>query len=195
MKTRSNHRISLVALFGALLTAACSAEERSEAPEASPVAVTTASLEDATALEVRNARLPLPQLLTAGQLTEAQLDGLAEAGFENFISLRLADEDGAGWEEAHAASQSVSFTRLPVAGTDGLTLENVQELDRLLDSAGDAPTVLYCGSSNRVGALLALRAFWLDGASAEDALELGRAGGMTRLEPAVDELLAAAAVH
>jgi protein tyrosine phosphatase (PTP) superfamily phosphohydrolase (DUF442 family) len=195
MKTLSNHRPLLAGLVAVALTSACAAEERSETPEAPQVAVATASLEDATSLAVRNARLPQPQLLTAGQLTEAQLDGLAEAGFENFISLRLADEDGAGWEEAYAASQSVSFTRLPVAGSDGLTLENVQELDRLLDAAGDAPTVLYCGSSNRVGALLALRAFWLDGASAEEALELGRAGGMTRLEPAVDELLAAAAVH
>ena len=174
---------------------ACAAEERSETPDTPEVAVATPSLEDATALEVMNARLPMPQLLTAGQLSEAQLEGLAEAGFENFISLRLADEDGAGWEEAYAASQSVSFARLPVTGSDGLTLENVEELDRLLDAAGDAPTVLYCGSSNRVGALLALRAFWLDGASAEEALELGRAGGMTRLEPAVDALLAAGVVH
>ncbi len=195
MKTISNHRTSLTALLGVLLTAACTAEESRQTPEAPQVAVAAASLEDAAALEVMNARMPLPQLLTAGQLTEAQLAGLAEAGFENFISLRLADENGAGWEEAYASSRSMGFARLPVAGTEGLTRENVEELDRLLDAAGDAPTVLYCGSSNRVGALLALRAFWLDGASAEEALELGRAGGMTRLEPAVDELLAAAAAH
>ncbi len=36
---------------------------------------------------------------------------------------------------------------------------------------------------------MALRAHWLEGASAEEALELGRAAGMTRLEPAVREML------
>ena len=49
--------------------------------------------------------------------------------------------------------------------------------------------LLHCGSGNRVGALLALKAFWLDGGSAEEALEVGLAGGVTRLEPTVRELL------
>ena len=36
---------------------------------------------------------------------------------------------------------------------------------------------------------VALEAFWLDGASAEQALELGKASGVTRLEPTVREML------
>ena len=61
--------------------------------------------------------------------------------------------------------------------------------EQIWDTLGDEPTVLYCGSSNRVGALLALKAYWLDGADPEDALELGRAAGMTRLEGRVTELM------
>ena len=146
------------------------------------------TLETATSLGVMNARMPQEGLLTAGQLTQEQFDALADAGYENFISLRLPEENGAGWEEAHAAATGASFTRLAVPGADGLNRETVEELARILDQAGEN-TVLYCGSSNRVGALLALKAHWVDGMSAEEALEVGRAGGMTRLEPAVVDIL------
>jgi hypothetical protein len=49
--------------------------------------------------------------------------------------------------------------------------------------------MVHCASGNRVGALLALRANRLEGASPEDALELGLDAGLTRLEPAVREAL------
>jgi len=170
-----------------LLTAACTADEQAQAG-AGVQAPAQPTLEAATSLGVRNARMPAPALVTAGQITEEQFDGLVAAGFENFISLRLADEDGAGWEEGHAPSEGVSFTRLPVTGGAGLTRETAEELAWLLDSA-EGGTVLYCGSSNRVGALMALKAFWVDGAEPQEALDLGLAAGMTRLEPTVRGML------
>ena len=185
MHAFARHSFMGSALAALLVASACSTGD----PGGQAVAERIPTLEDATALGVSNARMPVAHLVTAGQLTEAQLDGLVEAGFTNFISLRLATENGAGWEEGHLASGPESFTRLPVAGSAGLTRETVEELDRLLDSAGDAGTVLYCGSSNRVGALMALRAHWMDGASPEEALALGKAAGMTGLEPAVAQLM------
>ena len=53
----------------------------------------------------------------------------------------------------------------------------------------DGPVLIHCASSNRVGALLALRES-LRGASDEEALEFGKQAGMTRLEPLVKERLA-----
>lgn len=164
-----------------LTLAACSGTERD--PEGGPPA-----LADAVALGVSNAREPLPGLLTAGQPTPDQLDGLVAAGYTRFISLRPATERGAGWEEERSRDEW-TFTRIPVSGASDLTRANVEALDQILDEANGAPTVLYCGSGNRVGALLALRAYWLDGASAADALDLGRAAGLTRLEPAVADLM------
>lgn len=140
----------------------------------------------AEALGVANAREPRSGLVTAGQPTPEQIDALARAGYTRFISLRPSEEDGAGWEEEHLAGRDVAFERIPVNAPAGLTREAVEALDRAL---GDEPTVLYCGTSNRVGALLALRAHWLDGASPDEALEIGRAAGLTRLEPAVRQLL------
>ncbi len=167
-----------------VLTMACAAEEQPPA-QSQPASFTVA---DAEGLGVRNARMPVPGLVTGGQLTPEQLDGLVAAGYRNFISLRPEAEDGAGWEETHVSGPA-SFARVPVAGGAGLTRENVEALDRLLDEAAQEGTVLYCASGNRVGALLALRAAWLDGASADEALALGRAAGLRGLEPAVTELL------
>jgi hypothetical protein len=77
---------------------------------------------------------------------------------------------------------------MPVDDAEGLTRENVEELDRHLGEA-DGVTVIYNG--NRAGALLALRAFWLEGANPAEALDLGRRAGLSGLEPAVSELIAA----
>ena len=185
------HRV-FAALSVILVLGACSQSEPAQDAGMDAEATTTQAaptLETATSLGVPNARQPKAGLITAGQISQQQMDALAAAGYEHFISLRLPDESGAGWEESYAAERSWDFQRVPVAGSSGLTRENVEALDRILDQAGDEPTVLYCGSSNRVGALMALRAHWLEGASAEEALELGRAAGMTRLEPAVREML------
>lgn len=188
MKALHRRRITPLVHLGLLLTVACTADQPADG-QAEVVVQQQPTLEAATSLGVYNARMPAPALVTAGQITEEQFDGLVAAGFVNFISLRLADEDGAGWEENHAPGAGASFTRLPVPGGAGLTRETAEALARILESAADEGTVLYCGSSNRVGALMALKAFWVDGAAPEEALELGRAAGMTRMEPTVRGML------
>jgi protein tyrosine phosphatase (PTP) superfamily phosphohydrolase (DUF442 family) len=167
-------------------------EEPSDGAAQNPslTAAPPASLGEIQALGLDNAANPAPGLITAAQVSRDQFDALVDMGYQRFISLRVPSEDGAGWEEAHVAGSDVSFARIPVSGATGLTRENVETLDRLLDESADDGTVLYCASSNRVGALLALRAYWLDGAEADQALELGRRAGMTSLEARVGELMA-----
>jgi len=186
-----HRRKGLLAFAMAAIAVACT-EPANEAPsrpeEVSPSAPT---LEQVQAIGVPNTGMPLDDLVTAGQPTQEQLSALVDLGYTNFVSLRPETEEGAGWEEGIAADEGIHFTRIPVAGAEGLTRENVLELDRVLDEAEEEQTVLYCSSSNRVGALLALRAYWLEGADPQAALELGRRAGLSRLEPQVTELLAA----
>ncbi len=52
----------------------------------------------------------------------------------------------------------------------------------------EGPVLLHCRTGNRVGALLALRAS-MQGASDEEALEIGRKAGLGSLETAVVEQL------
>ncbi|MDT8369772.1 MAG: hypothetical protein RQ745_11230 [Longimicrobiales bacterium] len=174
-RPRRSRRARLTA--GLLLLAACTA-----AP-ADPVA-------EATELGVPRVAAPLPGVITAAQPSQAQVDELRSRGYRNFISLRLPTESGAGWEETHLPAAGSNFARIPISGADDLTRENVEALDDLLDDAEGETTLLYCASSNRVGALLALRAFWFEGADADAALALGREAGLMGLEPAVREILA-----
>ncbi|HSH75334.1 MAG TPA: hypothetical protein VLA09_06610 [Longimicrobiales bacterium] len=173
-------------LLALLLAVACGQPAPEVGGEASSSAVSVADVE---ALGVPNAAMPVRNLLTAGQPTEEQFAALVDMGYTNFVSLRVATENGAGWEESHVMDEGIAFSRIPVAGAEGLTRENVEALDRILDEAGSENTVLYCASSNRVGGLLALRAYWLDGASSEEALALGREAGLRSLEGAVSELM------
>lgn len=199
MNNEIPRKTTWLATIMAAVLAACSgpapqvseeAAERAE-PSAESVRAEEPTLADVQAVGVPGTAMPFENVVTAGQPTEEQMAALVDLGFTNFVSLRPATEEGAGWEEGIAPDEGIHFERIPVAGAEGLTRENVQELDRVLDEAGEESTVLYCSTSNRVGALLALRAYWLEGAEPQAALELGRRAGLSRLEPAVSELLAA----
>ncbi|MEM9291075.1 MAG: protein tyrosine phosphatase family protein [Acidobacteriota bacterium] len=140
-------------------------------------------------LEIRNSALPLPNVLTAGQPTEEQLRQAAELGFRTVINLRSEGED-LGFDEAAVATElGLEYLAIPISGAQDLTPKAVETLSEALANAPTQPVLLHCASSNRVGALLALKAQWLDGASTQEALILGREAGLTRLEPAVTEML------
>lgn len=143
------------------------------------------------ALGITNARMPRPNLLSSGQLSRDQMTSLKELGYRRFISLQTADEGGAGWEEAFAASTGLEFHRIPVDGAAGITRENAERLAGLLETAGDEPVAVYCRSGNRVGALLALKAYFDDGMSVEEAVSFGKTAGLTGAEGTVRELVTA----
>ena len=175
--------ITFVALM-ALSVLGCGSEPAAQ-PE-SAVPAKESSVDPATL--VRNGRMPIDGLLTGGQPTDEQLAALRDAGFATVINLRRPNERGTRGEAEKVAELGMSYLSLPVDGVDGLTEENATALAVALENA-ERPVLLHCGSGNRVGALLAVKAFRLDGASPEEALEIGLAGGVTRLEPAVREIL------
>lgn len=182
-----------LALAATVVTlSACATEEPPSAdtgPEAAVSSVPDAALAIAIDRGVRNARMPVEGLITAGQPSQEQFAALRSAGVAHFVSLRPTTEDGAGWEEGLASSEGFDFNRLPISGAGSLTRENVEAFAAIMDDVGDEPAVIYCASSNRVGAMLALKAHWIDGTSPEAALELGRSSGLSSLEDPVRELI------
>lgn len=145
-------------------------------------------LAEAASLEVRHASSPQPGLLCSGQLSEVQLRKLADEGFKTFINLRVPTEEGTGWEPDVTADLGVDYVNLPTEGAAGITEEQARALRAALDEAA-RPVAVYCGSSNRVGALYGLAVHFADGKGAEEALDAGRSAGLTRLEPRVREVL------
>lgn len=132
---------------------------------------------------------PRPGLHTGGQPTAEQLDRFAAQGVRTVIDLRGPGEDR-GYDEAAAAARlGLRYERLPIGGPEDLTPANTTALQRLLQD-GDGEVLLHCASGNRVGALLALMAQQQEGASREQALQLGREAGLKSLTPVVEEKLA-----
>lgn len=135
-------------------------------------------------LGLMNEARPADGLITAAQPTLEQFQKLKDAGVTKVISLRTEGEPVDFDVEPTALRQKLVFKRIPIAGPDDLTRENVEALAAALDDA-DGDVLLYCGSSNRVGAMLALKAKWVDGKSVDEALAIGRAAGLTSLEEPV----------
>ena len=127
-------------------------------------------------------------ITSAGQPDEAALEVFADAGYATVIDMR-GEGENRGFDEAAVVEElGLHYVTLPIDGKDAVSFENARKLDELLQKY-PGPVLVHCGSGNRVGALLALRAS-LAGKDDESALELGRAGGLTGLESVVRDRLA-----
>lgn len=164
-------------LVACLALAACSTDSREGAPP--PV----------EELGIANLVRVNEHLVSCGQPTPEQLAELRARGIERVIQLRPATEEGTHWEEQRARELGLAFQRIPIAGPEDLTLEHARALHEALTAAGGDDVLVACSSGNRVGGLLALRAFHFQGASPEEALALGKRAGLTRAEPAVRKAL------
>ena len=148
---------------------------------------TAADLPPAAAL-APNGLQPFPGVYTGGQPSADQLDMLAEAGFAGVINLRTEGEEGSEGEAERVAALGMEYVAIPVAGAEGMTEENARALADALARTG-RPVLVHCASGNRVGGLFALKSGLLDGSPVEEAMEVGLAAGLTRLEPVVRERL------
>jgi uncharacterized protein (TIGR01244 family) len=146
--------------------------------------------DDAVAVELPNLRRPQENRISSGTIDAADLGRLRAAGIKHVINLRTAEESHDFDEERIAAGLGIDYHSIPIAGPQSLTRENARKLDELLDQVGDEPTLVHCGSGNRVGALIAVREAWINGKPAEEAIAAGKRWGLTSLEGAVRSVLA-----
>jgi uncharacterized protein (TIGR01244 family) len=123
-------------------------------------------------------------IYTGGRIADADIATLQQAGVRQIIDLTPDAETPDFDEAASVRAAGMTYANLPLAGPDDLSLANVQAFDAMLDSA-PRPLLVHCASSNRVGAMAALRAAWIDGRPTEEALQIGRAWGLKSLEPTV----------
>ena len=125
-----------------------------------------------------------------GQPSPEQLAELARAGVRTVVNLR-GPAEAAGYDEAAEASRlGLRYVSMPIAGAGDLDRERVREFGRVLDEARrEGGVLIHCASANRVGAMVALDEALNRGRPLADALERGRAAGLTALEPAVVALV------
>jgi len=127
------------------------------------------------------------RFVASGQPDEAMLQAISAAGFSTVVDMRSAKEDRGFDEQKEIERLGMAYVLLPIGSADDITLDNAAVLDQIL-AENEGPVLLHCASGNRVGALYALREK-MHGASNDDALAVGKAAGMTRLEKVVRERL------
>lgn len=145
---------------------------------------------DPPGLDLANAANPAAGIYTSGRISQDDIAKLEAAGIHHVIDLSQDNETPDFDEAAAVQAAGIGYDNLPIAGPDALTRANVEAFDRLLADA-QGPVLVHCASSNRVGAMAALRAAWIEGVPVEEAIAAGRAWGLRSLEGAVRERLAA----
>lgn len=158
-------------------------------------AVTGAGEAPADALSQLPAHIAVDSRLhVSAQPSAEALVKLPAAGVRTVINLRPASETPDLDEKSVVEKAGMNYRSLPIAGAAGLTKENVAEFDRMLTGAGEGKVLMHCASGNRVGAMMALRARWIQGKSPEEALAIGKSSGLKGLEGDVKALLQTDAV-
>jgi len=169
--------IAVVAI--ALLSVGCAM-----APPAEQV--TVATIED-----IRSGAVSLDgaEWVSTGQPDEAALRVARDAGVVTVVDMRTAGEDRGLDEQAAVEALGMRYIAFPVASATDINAEKAEAFDSLLRGV-EGPVLLHCRTGNRVGAMFALRA-GNQGVDEEAAVEIGRKAGLTSLEKAVREALAA----
>jgi uncharacterized protein (TIGR01244 family) len=129
---------------------------------------------------------PVDGITSAGQPDAAAFKVFAENGYAAVVDLRTEGESRGLDERAVVEDLGMDYVSVPI-DYGGISFENAEVLDKLIASY-DEPILIHCASANRVGALLALRASQ-QGVDNEAAIEIGKRGGLTRLETQVRETL------
>ncbi|MCB1037750.1 MAG: hypothetical protein KDD47_28210 [Acidobacteria bacterium] len=198
------NRQARMMLLGGLFLLGCTSTQPAEEPaapieaaEAAPAATPADSeaKEKAPDLDLLNARYPLPGVLTGGQPSWEQLAEASKEGYKTIVNLRSLRETAGEEEAAEVAKLGMRYVAIPLAGSADLTGDNVDALNAVLADESAYPMMIHCGSGNRVGALLAVRAAYTEGMEAADALAFGLEAGLTTLEDPVRSILGLPVQH
>lgn len=169
----------LVLVLAALLATPIQAEDKT---------IDSKLLADIGAILVAKSVYPVDRITAAGQPNHPAFGVFAASGYTTVIDIRGLTEDRGLDEPSVVAALGMEYVAFPITSGEDISFENATKLDQLIKDA-DGPVLVHCASSNRVGALLALRSS-LAGADNEAAIAHGIEGGLTGLVGAVEDILA-----
>jgi protein tyrosine phosphatase (PTP) superfamily phosphohydrolase (DUF442 family) len=119
-------------------------------------------------VRVPNACQILPNVVTGGQPTTADLEAFREAGGGVVLDLRDPMEPRPLDEPATTQRLGLEYVVVPVtAGT--MTDATLERIHQALRQAGDRPLFVHCGSGSRVGGALLPHLMLEQGLTEEDA--------------------------
>ncbi len=143
---------------------------------------------------VTNAVSPARGVVAAGRIAPGDIVSLKAAGIRQVVDL-TPDDETPDFDEATAVrANGLGYANLPLRGAADLTRGNVVAFDALL-RASPKPVLVHCASGNRVGAMAALRAAWVEGRPADEAIEIGKRWGLKGLEGEVRRRIEASSAY
>ncbi|MEO6106648.1 MAG: sulfur transferase domain-containing protein [Cyclobacteriaceae bacterium] len=123
---------------------------------------------------------PNINLYIAAQPKADDFKAFNNAGVKHVINLRAPNEMPDFNEAAIVTKSGMAYYNIPIVESSDLTKENVNLLNSVLTKLENDKVLIHCSSGNRTAALMALRAAWIDDASNEDAIKLGKNYGLTK---------------
>jgi uncharacterized protein (TIGR01244 family) len=141
-------------------------------------------------INLPNCQVPFDGVLTGGQPTFDQIKQAAETGFKVVINLRTDNElPDPDQELTWVEGCGMKYIHIPVSVPEGLSPQNTKVFAEALSKPENYPLIVHCKSGNRVGAMFALKAFYIDEKDIDEALLTGERAGLTKLSPAVRKIL------
>jgi len=123
-------------------------------------------------------------LFLSGQPSQQDVKVIKEQGIKRVISLRQEGE--IDWQEGTVVQDAgLEFVAIPFAAPDTLTDQVFDQVRKLLQDSAQTPTLLHCGSANRVGAVWLTHRVLDQGVPLEVALKEARQIGLRT--PAYEE--------
>jgi len=135
----------------------------------------TASAQD---YDMQNLQRPSETIVTGGQHSLADIAHFKADGITTIINLRGSREFDQATTRLKSKEAGIAYYNFPVSGRSEISLANAKRVDALLKKVS-GKTLIHCGSGNRVGGIMAIRAHLIEGKSREEALALGRSIGMS----------------
>ncbi len=120
---------------------------------------------------------PDDQTIVCGALDDEKIAALAKAGVELVINLQ-PDEELSFDEGAAVRQAGMYYEQLPISSAEDLKQLKILAFDNILRQYHGKKVAMHCGSGNRAGAAMALRAGWLRGRKMDTAMERGRSHGL-----------------
>ena len=127
------------AVLAATAPVPCAAEQRQDAAAAATASKVSVDLHS-----------PRPGLYTAGQPAPSDWTAIEARGVRTVINLRPDAELEGRDVAAEVRAAGMDYHALPVAGVDGITIDNATRLSAMLARV-DGPVLVHCSTANRAG--------------------------------------------
>ncbi|BCE02709.1 hypothetical protein [Marinicellulosiphila megalodicopiae] len=143
-------------------------------------------------LDLRREFTVFDNILTSAQPTRSEFELAAQKGFKTVINLRSPGEIGSWNERKKIEALGMRYVSIPVSGLDDFNINTLNEINEIVfETAFEAKgfVLIHDSNANRVGALMALEAFFNHDMSVQEAVDIGKKSGMTTLEDYILTLL------